>query len=88
MFPTGTYVLCRYTDRPPTRLHTTWHGPCRVTSHKGSEYVLANLLTHKERSVHVKNLNFLNCDSEVDVPAVGLFTNRERELGLDRRETG
>ena len=23
VFPIGTYVLCRYTDRPPTRLHTT-----------------------------------------------------------------
>ena len=24
VFPIGTYVLCRYTDRPPTRLHTTY----------------------------------------------------------------
>ena len=23
VFPIGTYVLCRYTHRPPTRLHTT-----------------------------------------------------------------
>ena len=54
VFPIGTYVLCRYSDRPPTRLHTTWHGPYRVISYKGSKYVLVNLATHKERSVHVK----------------------------------
>ena len=68
MFPIGTYVLCRYTDRPP-RLHTTWHGLYRVISYKGSEYVYANLVTHKERSVHIKNLTIFNYDSEVDVPA-------------------
>ena len=69
MFPIGTYVSCCYTNRPPTRLHTTWHGPYRVISYKGSEYILANLVAHKERSVHIKNLNFSNYDSEVDVPA-------------------
>ena len=69
VFPIGTYILCRYMDRPPTRLHSTWHGPYRVISYKGSEYVLTNLVTHKERSVHIKNLNILNYDSEVDVPA-------------------
>ena len=67
VFPIRTYVLCRYTDRPPTRLHTTWHGPYCVISYKGSEYVLANLVTLKERSVHIKNFNFYH--SEVDLPA-------------------
>ena len=65
VFPIGTYVLCRYSDRPPPRLHTTWHGPYRVISYKGSEYVLANLVTHKERSVHVKKFKIFNYDSEV-----------------------
>ena len=32
VFPIGTYVLSRYSDRPPTRLHTKWHGPYRVCS--------------------------------------------------------
>ena len=68
VFPIGTYILCRYTDRPPTRLHTTWHGPYRVTSYKGYKYVLANLVTHKERNVHLKNPKKFNYDSEVDVP--------------------
>ena len=33
------------------------------------QYVLANLVTHKERSVHIKILKFFNYDSEVDVSA-------------------
>ena len=69
VFSVESYVLCRYTDRPPTRLHTKWHGPYCVVSFKGSEYVLSNLVNHKERSVHVKNLKIFNYASEVDVPA-------------------
>ena len=56
----------RYTDRPPTRLHTKWHGPYCIVSFKGSEYVLANLVNHKKRSVHVKNLKIFNYDPEVE----------------------
>ena len=63
------YVLCRYTDRPPTRLHTKRHGPYCIVYFKGSEYILANLANHKKRSVHVKYLKILNYDPEVDVPA-------------------
>ena len=73
VFPIGTYVSCRYTDRPPTRLHTTWHGLYRVIYYKGFEYVLANLVTDKERSVHIKNLNFFNYDSEVMYLLLTLF---------------
>ena len=65
VFPVGSYVLCRYTDRPPTRLHTKWHSPYCIVSFKGSEYVLANLVNHKKRSVHVKNLKIFNYDPEV-----------------------
>ena len=35
----------------------------------GSEYVLANLITHKQYSVHVKNLKIFNCDPSMDMPA-------------------
>ena len=38
----------------PTRLHTKWRGPFRVISFVGSEFVLANLITHKQYSVHLK----------------------------------
>ena len=53
----------------PTRLHTKWHGPYRVVSFEDSEYVLANLITHKERSTHIKNLKVFNYDPSIGVPA-------------------
>ena len=59
VFPVGLYVLCRYADRPPTRLHTKWHGPYCIVSFKGSKYVLANLVNHKKRSVNIKILKLL-----------------------------
>jgi hypothetical protein len=69
VFPIGSYVLSRYSDRPPTRLHTKWHGPYCVKSFEGSEYVIANLITHKERSTHVKNLKIFHYDPAIGVPA-------------------
>ena len=35
VFPVGSYVLSRYTDRPPPRLHTKWHDPYCVISFRG-----------------------------------------------------
>ena len=40
--------------------YVAWPVPC---------HLLANLVTHKERSVHIKNSKIFNYDSEVDVPA-------------------
>jgi hypothetical protein len=68
VFPIGSYVLVRQ-DHPPTRLHTKWKGPFRVVSFEGSEYVLANLITHKHNSVHVKNLKIFNYDPSMGIPA-------------------
>ena len=56
VFSVGSYVLCRYTDRPPTCLHTQWHGPYCVVSFKRSEYVLANLVNHKVREVFTSKI--------------------------------
>ena len=33
------------------------------------EYVLTDLVNHKKRSVHVKNLKIFNYDPDVDIPA-------------------
>ena len=68
MFPIGSYVLVKQ-EHPPTRLHTKWKGPFRVVSFEGSEYVLANLITHKHNSVHVKNLKIINYDPSMGIPA-------------------
>jgi hypothetical protein len=68
VFPIGSYVLVKQ-EHPPTRLHTKWKGPSRVVSFEGSEYVLANLITHKHNSVHVKNLQIYNYDPSMGIPA-------------------
>ena len=56
-------------EHPPTRLHTKWKGPFRVVSFEGSEYVLANLITHKHNSVYVKNFKIFNYDPSMGLPA-------------------
>ena len=68
VFPIGSYVLQKQ-EHPPTRLHTKWKGLLRVVSFVGSEYVLANLIAHKEHSVHVKNLKIFNYDPLMGMPA-------------------
>ena len=68
VFPIGSYVMVKQ-EHPPTRLHTKWKGPFRVVSFDGSEYVLANLITHKHNSVHVKNLKNFNYDPSMGLPA-------------------
>lgn len=69
-FPVNSHVLVKYNDdSPPTRLHLKWQGPFRVVSFIDSEYVIANLITHKERRVHIKNLKQFLFDPAVALPA-------------------
>ena len=68
VFPIGSNVLKKQ-ENPPTRLHTKWKGPLHVVSFVGSEYVLAILITHKQYSVHVKNLKIFNYDPSMGMPA-------------------
>ena len=69
VFPIDSYVLAKYNDSPPTRLHTKWHGPFRVVSYIDSEYIIANLITHKERSVHLSSLKQFYFDPAIALPA-------------------
>ena len=55
-FADGTHVLVRYTDRPPTRLHTPWAGPFKVLGHENSEYRLFDLVSKKEKLIHVTRI--------------------------------
>ena len=55
-FEIGSYVLVKYTDQPPTRLHTLWSGPFQVLNHKNSEYKLLDLVTKKEKLVHATRI--------------------------------
>jgi Chromo (CHRromatin Organisation MOdifier) domain len=55
-FAPGTLVLVQYAQQPPTRLHTHWFGPMRVISNDKSAYTLLDLVTKKERQIHVKRI--------------------------------
>jgi hypothetical protein len=54
--PPGTFVLIQYATQPPTRLHTLWFGPMRVISNDKSTYTLLDLVTRKEKQIHVKRI--------------------------------
>ena len=56
-YPVGSYVLVHYrTGLPPTRLHTFWHGPMRVTKGLNSRFTLLDLITGKEKDYHVSDM--------------------------------
>ena len=73
-FPINSFVLMRYpaglgnSHRPPTKLHTRWQGPFRVSNFKGDEYVLQNLVTLKESRHHVQELAPFRWDAEIVDP--------------------
>jgi hypothetical protein len=50
------FVLVEQRTTPETRMHTLWRGPMRVVSNDLSEYTLLDLVTHKEKKYHLKNI--------------------------------
>ena len=55
-FPIDSYVLASYVVQPPTRLHTKGSGPFKVLGNENLEYELLDLITRKEKTVHVTRL--------------------------------
>ena len=55
-FPIDSFVLANYVAQPPTRLHTRWSGPFKVLGSENSEYRLLDLVTRKEKIIHVTRL--------------------------------
>ena len=49
-------VLIQYAKQPPTRLHTKLFGPMQVISNDKSNYTLLDLITKKERQIHVTHI--------------------------------
>ena len=53
----GSYVLVKYREgSAPTRLHTKWRGPLKVLDNDQSEYLLYDLITHKEKPYHASDM--------------------------------
>ena len=60
-YPVDSYVLVHYrTGLPPTRLHTFWHGPMRVTKGLNFRFTLLDLITGKEKDYHVSDMKSLH----------------------------
>ena len=56
-FEPGSFVLVKYREgSAPTRLHTNWKGPLRVVSGAHSQFLLLDLVTHKENVYHVTDM--------------------------------
>ena len=56
-FPVDSYVLLDYPEDPPTRLHAKKRGPFQVVKFHENEYTLRDLVTNKERIVHITRLS-------------------------------
>jgi hypothetical protein len=68
-YPVNSYVLVHYrTGLPPTRLHTFWHGPMRVTKGLDSRFTLLDLITGKEKDYHVSDMKPFVFDSAIVDP--------------------
>ena len=65
-FAPGSLVLVQYTNQPPTRLHTHWFGPMKVISNDKSNYTLLDLVTKKERQIHVKRIKQFHFSTKAD----------------------
>ena len=67
-FPIDSYALASYVVQPPTRLHTKWNGPFKVLGNESSEYRLLDLVTSKEKLVHVTRLKEFIFDPSTTEP--------------------
>jgi hypothetical protein len=61
-FPINSYVLVKYRDRPPSKLHSNWKGPLRVVGFTKSKYLLQDLVTKKESYYHITQLKAFKYD--------------------------
>ena len=68
-YPVDSYVLVHYrTGLPPTRLHTFWYGPMRVTKGLNSRFTLLDLIIGKEKDYHVSDMKPFVFDSAITHP--------------------
>jgi len=83
----NSFVLVSYPDgamgpRPPTKNHTFWRGPLRVINYIGAHYVLHNLVTNEEETMHVHRLKPFEYDpAHTDPVAVARADANEYLIG-------
>ena len=66
-FSINSYVLCTYPDsamgpKPPSKIHPILEGPFRVVNFIGSTYTIQNIVTFKNKTVHISRLRKFEYD--------------------------
>lgn len=80
-FPIGSYVLCSYAERPPSKALAYWGGPFRVVGGRSPHYTIQHLVTGAEKEVHVHRLKIFEFDpAETDPVQVVLNEMQERRV--------
>jgi hypothetical protein len=78
-FPINSYVLVKYRDRPPTKLHMRWRGPMRVVRFRGNTYTVQNLITSKLADYHITQLKAFKFDP-MEVDPADIARREEQEF--------
>jgi hypothetical protein len=90
----NSFVLVKYPDgamgpRPPTKAHTFWRGPLRVINYIGAMYILHNLVTNEEETIHVSRLKPFEYDPmHTDPVAVARADANEYVIGAVLAHSG
>jgi hypothetical protein len=82
-FPVNSYVLYTHPAGQRQKLDTPKMGPYRVVNIVGSEYTIQDLLTGKNKSVHVKTLSPFNYEEE-QVDPVQVAMHDQEEFHVER----
>ena len=72
-FPIRSLVLITYPERPPSKLHSRYHGPYTITAISGNDYTCKHLLSNKELDVHIERLKLYVQDPNIPDDQVSTF---------------
>jgi hypothetical protein len=88
-FPAGSYVLVSPPEGKGTKLSSPWHGPYRVVTSSQDTLTIQNLVNHKDRKVHIKQVKPFEYDpATVDPKSIALRDYQEFEIETIIDHTG
>jgi hypothetical protein len=88
-FPAGSYVLMSPPEGKSTKLSSPWHGPYRVVTSFNDTLTIQNLVNHKDRKVHIKQVKPFDYDPvSMDPKTIALRDYQEFEIDKIINHTG
>jgi hypothetical protein len=80
-FPVGSYVLVSPPEGKGSKLSCPWQGPYRVVTSLADQLTIQNLVNHRDRKVHVKQVKpFIYDETTTDPKSVALKDYQEFEI--------